>query len=425
MARASTHTLLSLDKYSSILGISPAHFNGATAGNFFPAIGCGEIWRQYAWQSNDRISREDLALAIADAEADIASVLGFWPAPVWTAQEVLKYPQHWRHDIIGSGSMDVRGQDRSIKADWGKVIAPGVRKITWLVTPAVAYTDLDGDGFKETATISFATTLTNECEIKVYFVGHEGDEEWEIRPARHKTITAGGLFIAVFYTWQMIDPDLWEAFPTASGVADVDLTDAASLVVTVEVYKECNDAEEVSAQFFWGTNRPSTSGTCTNCGGSGCEACGFTIQDGCLSIMDPELGLVAPHPGAYNTSTGVWDTAVWTVCRTPDFVKIWYYSGEIDQKWLSGKRCDPLPDVFASAIAWLATARLERPLCACSNVQALAESLQTDLSESVQGKSRFLSQPWSSNPFGTRRGEVKAWQRIRHLSNALISAGVI
>ena len=38
-------------------------------------MGCSDLWFQYAWQSNDRIGREDIALAIENAEQDIASTL--------------------------------------------------------------------------------------------------------------------------------------------------------------------------------------------------------------------------------------------------------------------------------------------------------------------------------------------------------------
>jgi hypothetical protein len=407
------------------LGVAPAHFNGAICGTFFPSVACSDIWQQYAWQANDRVSREHVAQAIFDAEYDIARVLGYYPAPTWVSQEVQQIPQHWRRDATTFGNFGVAGRDRSMKADWGRIIAPGVRKISYLNTVAVAYTDQDGDGFKETATVSIGTTLTNECEIKVYFVGHNGEPEWEIRPARYLTAT-GVTFTAVFYTWQLIDPDLWEAFPTSVIMQAIDCNVVTNLVTNVEVYKECNDSEEVSAEFYWNADLQSSSISCSVCGGTGCPSCRFITQDGCLNIAEPNIGLVSAHPATYNTSTGEWQPAVWAVCRTPDFVKIWYYCGALSEKWLSGQRCEMLSDSFAHAIAWLATARLARPLCACSNVAAQVEYLQEDLAETHQGgSSHFLSMDLVGNPFGTRRGEVKAWQRIRHLCDNLLSVGVI
>jgi hypothetical protein len=106
-------------------------------------------------------------------------------------------------------------------------------------------------------------------------------------------------------------------------------------------------------------------------------------------------------------------------------VKVSYLSGAIDQRWLSGRHVEPMPDYFALAIAWLATARLHRPLCSCGNVDELVTELQRDFSLTAEGKSKFASARLVDNPFGTKVGEVRAWQKISHLADNLISVGVI
>ena len=99
MARASLPTLLSLDRYASIMGIVPAHFNGAYApssgstGVFPISQGCKDVWYQHAWQRFDALSREDLAIAIYDAEKDIEAELGYSPGPKWVTNEVHPYPR--------------------------------------------------------------------------------------------------------------------------------------------------------------------------------------------------------------------------------------------------------------------------------------------------------------------------------------------
>ncbi|MHC4709558.1 MAG: hypothetical protein ACYTA3_03815, partial [Planctomycetota bacterium] len=86
MARASTYTLLSLDRWAAIMGINGAHFNGAAASAVMPYTDCcTDIWFQYDWQFHSRVGREELARAIAASERDIAEVLGYWPAPTWIA----------------------------------------------------------------------------------------------------------------------------------------------------------------------------------------------------------------------------------------------------------------------------------------------------------------------------------------------------
>ena len=81
MARANTPTLLSLDRFAQILGVPPAHFAGGYTATVFPVTSsCSQVWFQHAWQAADKVGREELAVAIAGAEGDIASELGYWPA---------------------------------------------------------------------------------------------------------------------------------------------------------------------------------------------------------------------------------------------------------------------------------------------------------------------------------------------------------
>jgi hypothetical protein len=77
-----------------------------------------------------------------------------------------------------------------------------------------------------------------------------------------------------------------------------------------------------------------------------------------------------------------------------------------------------VPNDLAKAIAYIATARLARPLCTtCENVKALEESLSTDLIYITDGKTsetRFVTAEVMRSPFGTKRGEVEAWRIIRN-----------
>src|SRR3989304_947087 len=215
MAVASTLTLLPLDIYASIMQIPLPHFNQAAGASIFPVGGqCDNLWWQTGAQSADRVSREELAQAIATAEEEIARVLGFWPAPMFITNEIHPYPRHYRPELITQGLTN-RGQLRSIRADYAKFISAGQRGTTFVGTPAIIRSDADGDGFDETVTVSIATALTDACEVKVYFEGYDGDPEWEIRPLRTKPIS-GGVFTAPFWIWQAIHPELWEAFPTSA-----------------------------------------------------------------------------------------------------------------------------------------------------------------------------------------------------------------
>ena len=431
MARASTWTLLSLDRYARIMGLPPASFNtayGRKTNNaaVFPVEGCSTVWFQHPWQNNDQLSREELAETIRQAESDLAEVLGYWPGPMWIEQEVHRHPQYWRPDAIRTGNVDARGQIVGLRANYGKILAAGRRAVTLIDDAvAVAYADVDVDTFTETARVTVATTLTDAREIKFYFAGHSGDPEWEIRPPR-SCVIAAGVCTATFWTWQLVDPNLWETLPDDAGnIAIIDVTAGTNCVATVDVYREFNDTTDTSATLYW-EPEASTSLVCAVCGGSGCAACTLTTQDGCLHVRDPMLGIVVPQPGGYDSDTGEWSCSTYTVCRDPDMVKLWYYCGELSQDWLKERNsADPLSDRWARAIAYMATARLERPICNCGNAKGLYADLMIDLSN-TKSDPHQISFDLLDNPFGTRKGEVMAWRMVKgNARDKIAQAGAV
>lgn len=420
MARASTPTLLGLDRFAKIAGISPAHFNQTGAVSLDPAIfpldnRCDDIWFQHSWQSADNISREDLARAIYDAEQELAREVGYKLAPQWVANEVHNYPRPFYRDVFGVG-MNVRGQFKSIKPRYGKFIGAG-RRATTLIgdSVTVVYTDPDGDGFFDTATITTPTTLTDVCELKVYFEDEAGAQEWEIREPRSKAIV-GANVVFTFDSWLFVDPDLWEQYPDSDGnPTQIDISTVANFVTEIDVYREFTDFTQASAQFFWERQpvRNVNQIFCGSCGGVGCEQCTLITQDGCLHVRNVKTGIAVPVPATFDVTDNRWEGATWTECREPDQVKLWYYAGELDERFLRDETCQPLSDWWAHTIAWLATARLERPFCSCGNVTAWADDLRQDLAFTGTDTSFFITTEMiNQNPFGTRRGEVKAWQRV-------------
>jgi len=312
-----------------------------------------------------------------------------------------------------------------MKGGYGKIIEPGQRAVSDRIgvpsiggppTSLIEFSSAIGPAtFDETVTVTQETTETDECEVKVYFTGHNGDPEWEIRPARTKAI-ATGTFTATFYAWQFIDPDLWETLPSHAedGTPAINLDVAASYVTEVDVYREYNDPTATSAVFYWEPEPADIGGgICSCCGGTGCVRCTLTEQEGCATLRNPEMGFLTAAPATY--TDGAWASAGWSVCRDPDMVKLYYYCGNLDELNLAGRRCDGLSDQWARIIAHLATSRLRRPLCDCSGVSSLVDWLQTDLALATREATYTVLWDDLSNPFGTRRGEMETYRHLRAL----------
>lgn len=411
------YTLLSLERYRQLLGINPAFFWQAKGETYFPLVNqCDDMFYQFYWQNEQNVSREEIANAIVEAEADIAHVLGFSPAPAWV-EEVYNYPRHHRRD-----AWEWSAFNKSIQLNQGKFIQGGQRAITLIDdSVTVTYSDMDGDGYKETAAVVATTSLTDACELKCYFAGMLGAPEWEVRTPRKVTIS-GGTVTFTYWAWQLIDPELQQPLTVTGQSEPIDVEATASYVTTVDVYREYNDFTATSAQLLWEQGLGLPGYCCSSCGGSGCVACELITQNGCIHVKNAEGTFVVPSPGTYDSDAGQWQySATTTVCRNPDMVKVWYKAGELDQAYLAGRTCEPLSQRLAQAIAWLATARVNRPFCTCNNSQTFPgpNSLQRDtVFESNRELGAFrISQQDLENPFGTKVGEIKAWKMISRLTD--------
>ena len=407
MSRASTPTLLSLDRYAKIMGLNPVHFNQAQGTTYWPDYGnCEDVWYQYSWQHQDDFaSREDLALAIQDAEEEIAAVLGFPPAPKWIHGEVHQWEAPY-------------GYKTRVVADQAYIIAGGQRAVDLIQSGAtVTYSDPDTDGWNELATISVATTVTNEQQIKLYFAGKDGTPEWEIRPLKSVSISGGTATITV-ESYKLFDPDRWEAVPGQTGVTIINPESMGEYVSTVDVYHEYTDSTANHAVIYWEPTGGYNSLICPSCGGTGCARCTLISQDGCFSIKDAVHGIVTPWAATYDATNAKWIESAFTVDRQPDQVKVHYQAGWIDPEYLKGNTLDPLSTQMAQAIAFLATARIGRDMCACDSTRKYIHELQRDMTESSRNEFyvRYESQELFHNPFGTHVGEMRAWDMIRNLT---------
>lgn len=413
MSRASTPTLLSLDRWAKILHINPVHFSGGVGSSIWPASGaCKDIWPQYSWQTDDElVGREEVAMEIAIAESDIKNAMRHSPAATWEIDE----PHNW--------TPGYRSRMQTAQTEYGMIIAPGRRAVSLISAgAAVVYSDPDGDGWDERATVTVATDVTDKRQIKLYTTGHSGDQEWEIRPLRSVVIASGTATITLD-AWLLFDPDIWEEYPTVAQPFDgLDVTVEANYVTTVDVYREYNDTSVAGVTFYTGGDGYSC------CGGVGCDVCAGTSYGGCFSVRDARVGIVNPFPATYSDGAWVYDT---TTCQPAHRIGLSYYAGLQDKAYLSGNSLDPLSHYMAETIMMLSVARLPKAVCSCNNIRDRVAELQKDSSimrDGGQGSSlfaRFEGQDIFDNPFGTRAGEVMAWKRIVRLHGEIGSGGLL
>lgn len=395
-----TRTLLSIDRYAEIMGINPVFFNQGAQINLpdgstlFPhGAGAPNVevtWQQYSWSIRNNVSREELAQEINRAEFEISNFLGYWPAPTWTEEELIDLPNHY-DPLIGKAIYDVRGKRSGVRIRNRKFIAGGRRAVTFLNNVCPEYIDADGDGWAETARIvvNTGTTGFNKHEYKAYFADNGGNQIYEIRPPKRKYAN-GSVLTMEFDTWKLIKPEAKHAIISDDmNSINIDMNNVNNLVETIDIYREYNDTSQASAQFIYEDG---------------------TQADATLSLKNALADFVIVSPV---------DACSTSCAGTPQFVKLWYYSGYKCQE-ADNIYGDYLHPTLAKAIAILATTRLSRPVAGNTNVTAHTLMLQEDMSKGGGDKGyRMFGDIIYENPFGTRYGELLAYKSLYQFNKRL------
>lgn len=410
MARAEAITKLSLDRWARILGIHPSHFNGIFFGSS-PSV-CAQPWMQHAFQAADRVGREEVANAIAQAEADIERHLGYRLLPSWEVDEWIPSIRPFRPELLNLTSVDVRGFAQTVEAQWGYLISGGIRSSELITADAaIAYSDLDGDLYDEIATVTITVAAgTSPCELKVYYpasnalVSSGGLNEWEIRPIEVSIM--GTTATIAFRRDLAVLPEMWsDYFPPAddSHLRGVDGAVDTNFLDEVDVYRVYNDPQ-TQVSFLW---EPFGSGC--SCASS-CVLCAYSAQTGCLMLRgDPRHSIVSYRPGSWDADAEAFDSESWIESRQPDIVRLYYYAG-----WRDKRLACPtvkMDSEWERVVAYYAAALLDRPICECNNIRAWVDHWQRDLAIAGEEGLR-VSDKDLDNPFGTRRGAVFAWRRV-------------
>lgn len=412
MARASTPTKLPLDEWAKLIGIDPLHFNQVNIKDTPQAV-CDSTWFQHDWQASERVGREAVARAIREAEDDIERLLGFRLLPSWETDEWRQSIRPYRPELVNINARDVRGYQSALRAKWGYFVSGGVRATTLLdADAAIVYTDADGDGYDETATVTVAVPSgTAACEVRAFFPGESEITEWEIRPV---TVTVAGLVATLVFRRELcVLPDLTETYPVGAAIkpSAVDGMVDANFLTTVDVYRVYNDPQ-TQATFLW-----EQIGSECGCGDATCVVCQYNSQTGCLILRsEPRLSMVAYHPATWDADDAQFTVESLAVQRVPDIVRLWYYAGYQDQQMTCPRT--QMAREWARVVAIYAASILDRPLCDCKMVAEAIRRWQKDLAF-IGGADELseynITAGDLNNPLGTRAGAVHAWKRITRM----------
>ena len=394
MARSDTITLIPLDRAAIHLGVSPWHFNGIYWVDHPYKDSCPDDWYQHNWQSVGKLSREALAQALAQAERQTEDFLHWSPIPRWRTEEI-RLSGYYKTEFFNT--LNSQHKYKSTLSKWGYVFELGVQAKTYIDTPATVFSDPDGDLFNELITITFATTVTDEEELHVYYPGKTGNDRWEIRPLISATILAGVATIT-FPKYLIVLEDLLNKIPSPdTPQIGVNGADDTNFLTEVDVYRVYTDVSD-QATFYY---EP-----------AGCTAdCDYDTFTGCLFIRDERLGMLAYSPATWSATTGAYTLGGFNYI--PSKVKINYRAGWRDTTMIMPTR--DMNETYERLIVYYALSLLDTELCGCDNTRNIWQHMTRDLSKNADGVS--YNMPWNKmgNPFGQSFAALRLWEAIQPL----------
>lgn len=428
-------TLLPLESWRRYYGFSPWHFNNLS-GDKVKVDGCDETVKQYAWQSQNRPSREDITRAISDAEDIILRDVGYAIAPHFAVKSDERYPRFFDHTLMRANSSDASSHWASVDVGEGYVRKVGVETWTLLGTPAVTLSDSDSDGVNDTFTTAPIPTalLGNQIDdIEVYYAAADrldsdpAGPQWRIAPVKIRQ--TGGNLIVTGRSWLITSPIKQQVV----SVPNLDVQTAANYVTTLDIYRHYTDPngttlDTVPAYFTWETAPwPRIALGC-------CQADSLPFN---TQAYDPEaiatmlcranvrddgkLGKVYMGAAQFDVNTGLWSGIAWGSCRPPDRVTIRYQAGyplsggiytgatlqagQVDERWVR-------------IVSRLSASLLGRPIEACGVANRLLSDMQFDVARSSGAADEaygLTTKTLLECPYGTRRGALLAWKEMERM----------
>lgn len=411
--RSKYKTLLSLSEFFEYVGLSRwlgaqiAHYRTLDTSLLKPIQfdnklkkGCYDIYFEELYITQ-QVARDDISLAIFDAEVLFHQVMGFFPAPVAT-NEYHHYTGFYNHlSYSGGGMYDVHGYTKRFEVNNKRLIALGVYEWEFIGYFDATMTDLNGDGVQETIILDdIDVPIGTTCDqIEVYFrdadfpyggiednVTPEG--EWKVYPIEGYIVNADNGDDTMTYRVQFsaycgVKPNLQMTEFPRELVANVPENFSDSF----RVFVRSIDSEQHGHLGYQ-------------------DDCVWeNVTDICFGV-DGNYFYPSATTGALTCQHGL----------KPNRVGINYVSG------CTRQRCGRMDMTCGMMVAFLAAANLPCQPCGCGcegkkhPLSFYSELYKEGLGDNGSDLTVADSARDRQNPFGPRNGQVMAWRLAKYLN---------
>lgn len=423
----SPQTLIPMETFRQVLSWNP-YFFYQMANHIIPLTdSCSALVREYQWQRSKQAGRYDIREALATAEQRLSELLNFDVGVRYRSETldpgylkrvsgpVIGGSYNYGYGYGGYGLSWWRTAPALIQLSVGKLQKVATVSYTQLVaSSSLTYSDTDNDGLNDTFTAVFADTTSDPSMVLVAFsaadqvvgsyttAGSQEPLDWQIRPVTVTRLNANQLQV-VGPAWLLVKPIKYEGYyvgglnNAAIGVDSsgaIDPSDSnnfvTGLTAWIKVYSNTNYVQYIQryAGTEYSTLVPAT-------------------------VINAELGELQIN---LSGCTGI--APSFCGANFTEEIRVNYEAGQVPQN-LNGAL--GFTTDWTQVVIRYAIAELQRPICACADMNQQLNFWQQDLALVGYGESNNQSLFRTTDdvlkcPLGTRRGAVDAWRAISRLA---------
>jgi hypothetical protein len=415
--------LYTIESFRDTIDYHPYHFWQQADDEKVPVTSqCNTLVFQNSWKGG-RAGRQEIERAIRSAKSKIKDYLGYRIGPEYVTRDIrYSRPYDPRMESISAASRFDRIMGVNVGEGYIKEV--GVESFDTIDdTASITYTDENGDSINDTGTVTIAGISSNVTvdNVACYITPSERTDgssspkdQWKIEP--ENVYISGSTLTIKFKSWVMIKPKNYLAFNNEAHNPN----NSASFLSTIQVKRrytktDGQTTDDSQAVFVWEANPPGWADCSSSNPIISTDPAAVGVAVARCGIRDARLGVLIPGLSVYNSSTSSWSGVNWSADHQPDRVIIRYLAGaDIKENTEQNRHSGDWETIITN----LAIAELAKHICSCESANSYIDEMSEDLAR-ISGNADKLfrvSEADLNNPFGTRRGHVHAWNRIKNLA---------